>query len=225
MSHIEQTLSTKCFDMLTSAILSGEFLPGERLLSEDLKKRYAVGMSPIREALSKLAASRLVTFEEHKGFSVTKLNVAQILDDIKTFVEIECLCLKHAIENSNDLWEEGIVATLHSLSKMEASKELDYFAWAPINMRFHDALVAACPLQSLMEIRNNLYQRHQYYIMLCYKFIDHAVFHANYQEHQQLAKATLARNTKDALNILTYHLTAGVDELVSKLLSRNLIHS
>jgi len=61
--------------------------------------------------------------------------------------------------------------------------------------------------------------------MLCYKFIDHAVFHANYEEHQQLAKAILARNTKDAICILTYHLTAGVDELVAKLLSQNLINS
>lgn len=219
----KQTLSTKCFELIAGSILNGEFLPGERLLTEELKKRYDVGMSPIREALSKLAGTRLVTFEEHKGFSVAKMSASQILDDINTFVEIECLCLKHSIEKGDDLWEERVIATLHSLGKVENGKEIEYSAWAPQNIRFHDALVSSCPLHSLLEIRNQLYQRHQWYIALSYKFADHAIFRANHLEHKKIGEAALARKADEALRLMRHHITAGIDDLIQKLKIKELI--
>lgn len=224
MNEAKQTLTTKCFELLTESILKGEILPGEKLLCEDLKARYQVGMSPIREALSKLASTHLVTFEEHKGFSVAKMNAAQIRDHIHSFAEIETLCLKQAIAVGDDLWEGNIVGTLHALSKIENSEELDFFLWSPLNVRFHNALVSACPLKSLLEIRNHLYQRHQWYVLLSYKFADHSTIKANHLEHKQIAEAAIARNEKEAVEKSLVHIVSGAEELISKLLSRGLIY-
>lgn len=224
MDEGKQTLSTKCFEMLTESILNGEILPGERLLCEDLKTRYHVGMSPIREALSKLAATHLVTFEEHKGFSVAKMNAAQIFDHAQTFAEIETLCLKQAIAVGDDLWEGNIVGALYALSKIENSMEIDFFSWSPLNLRFHNALVSACPLKSLMEIRNHLYRRHQWYVLLSYKFADHSIISANHLEHKQIAEAVIARKTKEAIEKSFIHITSGVEDLIAKLISRGLIN-
>lgn len=224
MEDGKQTLSTKCFEMLTESILNGEILPGERLLCEDLKIRYQVGMSPIREALSKLAATNLVTFEEHKGFSVAKMNAAQIYDQIHTFAEIETLCLTQAIAVGDDVWEGNIVGTLYALSKIENSMEVDFFSWSPLNSRFHNALVSACPLKSLMEIRNQLYRQHQWYVMLSYKFADHSNIRANHQEHKQLAEVVIARKIQEAIEQSFIHITSGVEDLISKLIYRGLIN-
>lgn len=220
----KQTLATKCFELLTESILNGEILPGEKLLCEDLKLRYQVGMSPIREALSKLAATELVTFEEHRGYSVAKVNAAQVIDHIQTFAEIESLCLKHSMAVGDDLWEGNIISALYTLQKIENSNEIDFFTWSPLNLRFHNNLVAACPLKSLMEIRNQLYRRHQWYVLLSYKFADHSIIAANHEEHKQIAEAVIARKTKEAIEKSYFHITSGIEDLILKLSSRGLIN-
>lgn len=211
-----KTLATQCFESLMDSILRGEILPGEKLLCDELKKQLNVGMSPVREALSKLATTHLVTFEEHKGYSVSKMNPSKICDDIDTFAEIESLCLKQAIEKGDHLWEGSIIAALHSLSKFETAEEIDYFTWAPLNVNFHNALVSACPLRSLLQIRNELYQRHQWYILLSYKFADHAMICANHQEHQRLCEAVVGRKS-NACKMLFDHITSGKEDLIAKL--------
>ena len=223
MTESKQTLTTKCYVKLTESILKGEILPGEKLLCEELKARYDVGMSPIREALSKLAATHLVTFEEHKGYSVAKMSASQLTDRILSFAEIECLCLKLAIENGNDSWEGGIIASLHCLKKLETAPEADFFSWAPLNAQFHNALVTACPFKALMEIRNQLYQQHQWVILLSYKVSDRSMIRANHQEHLEIGEAAIARKMQEACHKLYVHSTTGIEELISQLNSRSLI--
>lgn len=224
MADNKQTLSTQCFERITEEILNGQILPGEKLLCEVLKERYKVGMSPVREALSKLAAKHLVTFEEHKGYSVAKLNADWIRDDIKTFAYIECLALRQSIEQGDDAWEGEFVAALHCLKKAEASKKIEFFQWAPHNKRFHNALVMGCPLKSLMEIRHELYMRHQWYILLSYKFANETVIAANHKEHQEIADLALARSIEDCARLLFDHITAGVEQLIVNLQMRGLLH-
>ena len=46
------TLTDKVSKMIRQDILNGELRPGQKLVVADLKQKYNVGASPIREALS-----------------------------------------------------------------------------------------------------------------------------------------------------------------------------
>lgn len=224
MSEGKQTLASQCVQRLTQEILDGEVLPGEKLLSEALKERYQVGMSPVREALSKLSATGLVAFEEHKGYSVAKLTADEMRDNILTFAEIECLALKASITHGDFAWEGEVVAAEHLLKKVESQKKVQFLLWAPQNRRFHNALVSACPLHALIEIRNRLYERHQWYILLSYKFAGVHTIAANHKEHEQIAKAALSRNHEKCCRLMYEHIASGVDDLLKTLQTRGLIY-
>jgi len=53
---------------LREDIVSGRLAPREKLRLAELKTRYAMGSSPLREALSRLVGEGLVTFEGNRDF-------------------------------------------------------------------------------------------------------------------------------------------------------------
>ena len=66
----DPTLATAVHRRLREDILSGRLPPGLKLKLRDLAESYGAGGSPMREALSKLAAEGLAERLEHRGFRV-----------------------------------------------------------------------------------------------------------------------------------------------------------
>ena len=59
---------------LEQAIVRGELAPGQVLRQEELSERYGVSRTPVREALRRLAALGLVSFEPNRGVRVRTLS-------------------------------------------------------------------------------------------------------------------------------------------------------
>ena len=55
-----KTLMASVYDRLRSDIVDGMRRPGEKMRFEELRETYGVGLSPLREALTRLAAEKLV---------------------------------------------------------------------------------------------------------------------------------------------------------------------
>jgi len=75
---VELTDTERAFTALKRAILHGDHAPGEKLKMEDLKGRYGLGASPLREALARLTSERLVAFNGGCGFRVTGVFVGDL---------------------------------------------------------------------------------------------------------------------------------------------------
>ena len=76
----ESTLAQQCYVQLQDEIIAGTLKPGEKLKVEPIKQRFGIGQSPVREALSRLAARGLVEVEDNKGFRVAMISQADIRD-------------------------------------------------------------------------------------------------------------------------------------------------
>lgn len=61
---------------LKNDIIRGNFQPDEKLRMSLLTSRYALGVGPLREALSQLVAERLVTVVNQKGYRVASMSRA-----------------------------------------------------------------------------------------------------------------------------------------------------
>ena len=72
----EDGVSGDIFASLRADIINGSLKPGARLRFIELQARYGIGTSPIREALSRLAADRLVIQEVNRGFRVPPVSLA-----------------------------------------------------------------------------------------------------------------------------------------------------
>jgi DNA-binding GntR family transcriptional regulator len=76
-------------EKLRTAILTGHFAPGQRLVERELSETFGVGRTSVREALRQLEAENLITNVPHKGpvVSTISLDEAQQLYAVRAMLE------------------------------------------------------------------------------------------------------------------------------------------
>ena len=147
---------TKADDLalaLEEAIVSGEIPPGSVLRQEHLSEQFQVSRTPVREALRRLAALGLVTFEPNRGVRVRMLAREELREAFLVRAELESLATEIATPKMStaDLAElqaaerrfSGITHDLVEMSHagrqdLELARE-----WLHANHAFHDVIYAA----------------------------------------------------------------------------------
>jgi DNA-binding GntR family transcriptional regulator len=87
---------------LEEAIVSGEIPPGSVLRQEHLSEQFDVSRTPVREALRRLAALGLVTFEPNRGVRVRMLSRDEIREAFMVRAELESLATEIATPKMTD---------------------------------------------------------------------------------------------------------------------------
>lgn len=217
---IEPTINATVFRQLRADIVACRLAPNERLRVEALRDRYGVGGSPIREALMRLEAEGLVTLEQNKGFRVAPVSRENLIDLMKTRIEIECIALRWSIEKGGVAWEADLIAAFHRLvhlKKLERGTGADVSSsWVKEHRNFHAALVAGCGSPRLMAIRDNLFAQAERYFAL--SIVSKVSARNDKREHEQIMRAALERNAPRAAQLLTDHIDR-TTERVAKFLS------
>jgi len=222
--QINQTMTSFCVNEIQKLVLSGELLPGEKIKGEYLKNVLGVGLSPIREALSRLANTPLVDFIDNVGFMVARLSKEKLVDTYTTYAKIETLLLADAIECGDDEWESRIVAALYRLSKVEKDVgSVKYVDWVRLNNEFHEALVSACKLRYLQQIRQECLLIRDWYYTLAFPNLYEELTEVSHDEHRKLADLVIARKTDQASQLLYDHTLHRLDILVSRITGRELL--
>ena len=192
---------------LRDDIVAGVLPPEARLRLRDLTARFGFGATPLREALSRLAAEGFVVFEGQKGFSVPPVTRVHLLDITRSRQFVEPEALRQAMGEGGAAWEDEIVTSL-SLLKREVERRTDGEAWLDIyeakHHRFHRALIAACPLVSLRAFCDELYmQTTRYRRLMKSATPDWPRLAA---AHDALAECVLARDEAAATEALRRHI-------------------
>src|SRR5206468_1408313 len=92
-------LGTKADDLaraLEEAIVTGEIPPGSVLRQEHLSEQFQVSRTPVREALRRLAALGLVSFEPNRGVRVRMLALDELREAFLVRAELEGLATEIA---------------------------------------------------------------------------------------------------------------------------------
>lgn len=209
------TLSEQMYQRLRADIVKGILRPEQPLRLDALKKTYCAGFSPLREALTRLQAERLVTSVPLKGFVVTPVSLDQMWDTIETRILIETRALRQAIARGDDGWEAAIVGSLHGLGKQVARiaaladpTDDDLQALELRHHGFHRALIAGCGSDWLLDLSETLHvatERYRYPSLMRTRGRPARDVQA---EHESLAKAALARDADHAAALLDAHFRA-----------------
>ncbi|TPW29044.1 FCD domain-containing protein [Pararhizobium mangrovi] len=202
-----ETLTQAAFRSLRDDIIRGVRAPGERLRIERLKQIYAIGPTPIREALQRLSSERLVIAEGNRGFTVAPLDYGEFTDLNVARTDVELAALRRSIENGDDAWEAGVVAASHIMKKEDAAVAAGSDgvpdSWEKANVDFHTALVAACGSDWLLHIRAGLQD-------MCERYRRASVSRVREErrlgaEHQEIFEAVIARQTERACTLIREH--------------------
>jgi len=210
-----RTLIQTAYETLRREIVDGTLEPGAKLRTEELRERYDVAGSTIREALTRLLGEALVTAEGQRGFRVAPASLEDFRDltAVRRLVETEAL--RQAIEFGGEAWESDIVAVFYRLSKTEERLREDPVGAAAEfeerNREFHRALIAACPSPWLHRLNALLYQQSERYrrMVVSRRTVPRDV-HA---EHKAILDATLARDAALACRLLGEHIERSVTVL------------
>ena len=200
--------------MMRHSIVRGEFMPDSWLRMEDLKARFSVGFSPIREALSRLVGEGLIDFEPNKGFRVKGLSQADLEDISITRVAVETTALALAIERGDDRWEAGVVGALHHYRRKAENAfatEETLQAWEKAHDELHVALISACKSERLLTLQKRLQDQHLRYRRLI--VIPQVSQEAHVEEHEMLVDLALSRKTEEAVEQIARHMRITVETL------------
>jgi DNA-binding GntR family transcriptional regulator len=154
------TTSTKADDIalvIEEAIVSGELAPGTVLRQEQLSEQFEVSRTPVREALRKLAALGLVSFEPNRGVRVRTITREDLREAFLVRAELESLATEVAATRmTEDALAELVAAEkrFHRLTQEMRSREPGRdrrsltAEWVRANHAFHDVIyrVANLPL-------------------------------------------------------------------------------
>src|SRR5580692_9290920 len=162
-----QTLNASALSQLRADIIACRLMPNQRLRVEALRERYGMGFSPLREALMRLEAEGLVELEQNKGFRVSEVSQENLLDLMRTRIEIESIALRWSLEKGGVEWEADLLGAFHRLSRQTkidpSDPETINEVWSREHAAFHAALVSACGSQTLISIRERLFEQAERY--------------------------------------------------------------
>jgi DNA-binding GntR family transcriptional regulator len=215
------TVASSVYDQIRLDILTGDLRPGEKLRSEFLRGRYKAGISPVREALNRLATERLVSREDQRGFHVAGVSKADLIELTKTRCWLEEIALRESIEKGDDAWEEKIVLAFHRLSRTPRSSDETTYVfnanWERLHSDFHNALLASCDSHWLLGFCQQLVDQADRYRQLAA-----AVSYPKRNErdeHLALMEAALNRDADSAAAIQCAHIRKTADIVLEANLS------
>ena len=190
-------------DYLSAAILTGRFVPGQRLVEAELTTDLGVSRGPVREAFRRLSAEGLIEIVPNRGAMVRRLSVVEALELFEIRTELEALAARRAAENMGDLCLrqdfERAIAPIWSVEPRHSTTD-----YLEENHRFHSAILIASQNSQLHKLHQ---QMHLSLIMaqISTSLSSH-VIGASLHEHRTIATAILARDAKGAEAAIREHL-------------------
>jgi DNA-binding GntR family transcriptional regulator len=97
-----QSLTDRAYAEIEELIVTLQLAPGAPVSEAELCARLAIGRTPVREALQRLARENLVEIFPRRGIFVTDINVASQLRLLETRRELERLIARSAARRATD---------------------------------------------------------------------------------------------------------------------------
>jgi GntR family carbon starvation induced transcriptional regulator len=211
------TLASAAYGRLRREIIAVEIPPGSRLHTRQLCARYDMGLSPLREALSRLSSEGLVRQSDQRGFVVTQLTGADLDALTRTRNWLNERGLSESIAHGDDAWEEHVIVSFHRLSRVPRFiDEARNPAWDAAHQTFHAALVSACRSPWLIGYCEQLFDAFERYRNL--SAFTAAARPGHVDEHRAIMEAAIGRDAGKACHLLRTHFELSAT-LVRKQLS------
>lgn len=222
----ESAASAIVTERLRHDIIMGVFKPAQRLRLAELKARYDIGSSPIREALSCLAAQQMVVQEPNRGFAVPEISVVEFADIVNLRIQLECSAIAESVKHGDEAWEEQLILARRRLKRLGPAEDVisdtspaeSVQQWERHHREFHRALIAACPSTWTCRFCDTLNDQFDRYRRLGRPSRD--IQAGLDKQHDALLQAALDRDAKACRTLMGEHIRITGDAVMSELKAR-----
>jgi DNA-binding GntR family transcriptional regulator len=175
------------YDSLRERILVGQLPPGTEIRQELLARQFGTSRVPIREALSRLQAERLITLRPRRGFAVMLLSHSEIVEIFELRMAVEEHAMRIATKARTDADVREIEALVERMETLDPAAPQFLRDWMSTNRLFHNRLIECGRRKRVTEIALNLRDVIEPYIRIEANF-NRQVNYANV-EHRQIFQA------------------------------------
>ena len=196
-------------DALREAILSGEFLPGERLVEAQLMTRFGASRFNVRAALQDLAAEGLIETQRNRGAQVRKVSLDEAVEITEVRMVVEGLIAARAAERidagrASELDEIGLLMR-------RAVESGEYRRYSDLNQRLHSLIREIAGHRTADRIVGTLrgqLVRHQFVLSLLPGRPQQSL-----PQHERIIEAIRSRDVVEAEAAMREHIASVIEAL------------
>ena len=199
------------YEELRRAIVSGDLLPGERLLEENLSERLGLGRAAIRMALVRLEHDGLVQRERHRGARVRRVSESEAVEILEARAALEGLAARHAAINAAASEVEELRAIIVEMRDLRDRGDL--LGVSNANARLHGQILDLSRHDTARRLSRTLSSqlvRFQYRTVLLPGRPERS-----YAEHSRIVEAIAAHDPDAAEDAMRSHLSHVAEALRS----------
>ncbi|AHL73760.1 GntR family transcriptional regulator [Stutzerimonas stutzeri] len=184
---------------LREAIISGQFAEGEPVRQDDVARLFNVSKIPVREALKRLEAEGLVSFQRNKGAVVTVLTEPELAQIFEVRVLLETQIIRLAVPNMS----EATFAEAESICA-EFVHEDNAARWAELNWAFHACLYGPAQRPFMMQMIRSIHDKVERYLRV--QMSIHEGKHGADLEHREILRACRSGDVDLCAELIERHI-------------------
>lgn len=212
IDEVSATQAEKICAELCVAIERGEIKPGEKLSEQTLVERFGGSRVPVREAIQKLEARRLVLRIPNIGARVVKHTLQELRDIYEVRLELEGMACRLAAQKMSDGEIEELKQLLHSHEQMIAAEQGASYYQNAGDLDFHYRIVQGsqnhCLQQTLCGELYHVVRMYRYQTSTGVKRPAQALL-----EHQRIVEAIEQRDAELAELLMRRHIQVSLNNL------------
>lgn len=208
----QKNLTERIHDDLHQKISDGRLKIGDRVVIDKLASEYGTSLIPVREALARLLAERLVTYENNKGYRIAAApDFAEMAKLFDARLILEIGSLEHGFHRVDD----KLIQELRTINQEIADGNYgtdfpEYKAFIDLNARFHEILVGLADNPFI----SDAYMRLGYHQRAAQTLVGYGVRQLSeiVKEHDAIIKGLESRSLPDTRDALMSHIRGGLSQ-------------
>lgn len=210
-----RTLAERVFQALQNAIVRGELAPGSKITEPGLSQAYGISRGPLREAMRRLEAHRLIERVPHVGARVVKLSMPELLELFDVREALESTAARLAAEHMTTDEIAGLRAVLAVHQKQDDLRRGEAYYQSEGDLDFHYRIVKGSHNRMLITLLCD----DLYYLVRLYR----TQFSASgvrpkqaFAEHHRIVDAIAAGDGEVAERLMRRHVRASRDNVAER---------
>jgi DNA-binding GntR family transcriptional regulator len=208
--------SDSVFDILRTNILARGFRPGDRLDVRALADQLGVSATPVKDAVTRLAAEGLVEIRPRSGTFVAELAPDAVAETFEIRRALECLAAERLVEQLTPDLLARFEAIIDAMDR-PVSNERDRAEHEQKNLELHALLVDASGNRRLAELYRSLNAHLTIARIHSRRRPQHERLEQERREHRAILKALTARDAAALVKALDRHIRRAGAALVGDL--------
>ncbi len=213
----QQSLQERTYQALRSALLEGDYLPGERLYEVAIAQSLGVSRNPVREAVRRLQQDGLLELRPHYGIYVAAVPAEEVEDIYRLRSALVGVAAALAAERLTDteIAELGRIVAEQQAGLVQPTPR----SRAPSSIvhadRFHHAIHVGARSPRLLALLEQIYAQVMHFRKLTLRYPGRAEISA--EGHAQIYEALRRRNAEEAERLVREHIDGARRTLVREL--------